>query len=65
MEERQRLINQYLQLNIQMLEKEIKESEKTPEEGGERAGGREGAEAEGGADSLKKKMYLGLYAERR
>lgn len=29
MEERQRLINQYLQLNIQMLEKEIKGKEKT------------------------------------
>jgi hypothetical protein len=61
MEERQRLINQYLQLNIQMLEKEIKESEKTPEEGGERVSGRESGEAEGAADCHKKKMYLRLY----
>jgi hypothetical protein len=31
MQERQRLINQYLQLNIQMLEKEIQEKEKKGE----------------------------------
>jgi hypothetical protein len=31
MKERQRLINQYLQLNIQMMEKDLKYKEKQPD----------------------------------
>jgi hypothetical protein len=58
MEERQKLINQYLQINIQLLEKTIQDNDKTPQDlPTQEATTPTAKDKESQAECNKKKMY--------